>query len=257
MIPILAATLVLTSTRAALAGLAIGVAAMALASSSRRFVVAAVAGVVIALPLGFAAVQHSRGISVFDPAEGSTAYRLEVWREAFGIIQNHPFFGIGKGSEGKLKESLGLFNEGKLPPSHFHSTPVQIAVWWGLLALIFYGSLMTIFILTTWRLIKTLESDSRWQLRGIASGALGAIVAFNVSSLAHFNFGDGEVVMAFWLLTGLVFAVRRIAFEARSTEKAEQTSTPPTQDSSRRNQLQEQAAASESSVRAARSKQNY
>ena len=257
MIPVLVTTLLLTSTRAALAGLAIGFAAMALASSSRRVVLAALASVVIALPIGFAAVQHSRGISVFDPSEGSTAYRLEVWREAFAIIQSHPFFGIGKGSEGKLKESLGLFDEGKLPASHFHSTPVQIAVWWGLLALISYGSLMTIFMVTTWRLIKTVRSDSRWQLRGISCGGLGAIVAFNVSSLAHFNFGDGEVVMAFWLLTGLVFAVRRIAFEARSTEKAEQTSTPPTQDSSRRNQLQEQAAASESSVRAARSKQNY
>ena len=253
-IPVLAATLILTSTRAAFAGLAIGVAAMALASSSRRVAVAAIASVLIALPIGFAAVQHSRGISVFDPAEGSTAYRLEVWREAFAIIQNHPLFGIGKGSEGKLKESLGLFDEGKLPASHFHSTPVQIAVWWGLLALTFYGSLMTIFLVTTWRLIKMVRSDIRWQLRGIACGGLGAIVAFNVSSLAHFNFGDGEVVMAFWLLTGLVFAVRRIAFEAPSDQRPEKPSTPPRQDNSHKNQNRERAAASESTARAAKSK---
>jgi O-antigen ligase len=256
MIPILAVTLILTSTRAALAGLAIGVAVMALASSSRRVLVAAIASVVIVLPLALVAVEHSRGISVFDPEEGSTAYRLEVWREAFGIIKDNPLVGIGKGSEGKLKESLGLYDDGKLPPGHFHSTPVQIAVWWGLLGLVFYYSFMTMFVLKTWRLIKMVQSDSRWQLRGIAHGGLGAIVAFNVSSFAHFNFGDGEVVMAFWLLTGLAFAVRRIAFETRAPERPEQMSAPPSRDSSNRSRLRGQAAASESSVRAARAKPN-
>jgi O-antigen ligase len=255
-IPILAVTLILTSTRAALAGLAIGVAVMALASSSRRVVVTAMASVVIVLPLALVAVEHSRGISVFDPEEGSTAYRLEVWREAFGIIKDNPLVGIGKGSEGKLKESLGLYADGKLPPGHFHSTPVQIAVWWGLLGLVFYYSFMTIFVLKTWRLIKIVKSDRRWQLWGIALGGLGAIVAFNVSSFAHFNFGDGEVVMAFWLLTGLAFAVRRIAFETRAPERPEQMSAPPSPDSSNRSRLRGQAAASESSVRAARAKPN-
>jgi hypothetical protein len=255
-IPILAVTLILTSTRAALAGLSIAVAVMALASSRRRVVVAAVASIVIVLPLALVAVEHSRGISVFDPEEGSTAYRLEVWREAFGIIKDNPLVGIGKGSEGKLKESLGLYDEGRLPPGHFHSTPVQIAVWWGLLGLIFYYSFMTMFVVETWRLIKIVKSDRRWQLWGIALGGLGAIVAFNVSSFAHFNFGDGEVVMAFWLLTGLAFAVRRIALEAPVDAEPGQTSAPPSADSSNRSRFREPAAVSEPSVRAARAKPN-
>ncbi len=253
-IPLLSVTLILTSTRAALAGLAIGIATIAMASSSRRLVIAAIAIFVFALPLAMVAVQQSRGISVLDTDEGSTAYRLEVWREAFGIIQDNPVVGIGKGSEGKLKESLGLYNEGKLPASHFHSTPVQIAVWWGLLGLMFYCSFMTILFLSTWKLVKMVRSDESWKLRGIAYGALGAIAAFNVSSLAHFNFGDGEVVMMFWLVTGLVFAVRRIALESRDPGRLEQAAAPPSQDSSNKNLLQEQATASESSVQAARAK---
>ena len=255
-IPILAVTLVLTSTRAALAGLATGIAVMALASSSRSVVVAAFAIVVIVLPLALVAVEHSRGISVFDPQEGSTAYRLEVWREAFGIIKDNPLVGIGKGSEGKLKESLGLYDEGRLPPGHFHSTPVQIAVWWGLLGLILYYSFMTILLLKTWLLLKLSASDSRCQFRGIALGGLGAIVAFNVSSFAHFNFGDGEVVMAFWLLTGLAFAVRRMAFEARGDAKPGQMSAPPSADSSNRSRPRAPAGVSEPSARAAKAKPN-
>ena len=255
-IPILTVTLILTSTRAALAGLSLSVAIMALAASNRRVVVAAFASVVIVLPLALVAVERARGISVFDTEEGSTAYRLEVWREAFGIIKDNPLVGIGKGSEGKLKESLGLYDDGKLPPGHFHSTPVQIAVWWGLLGLIFYYTFMTIFVVNTWRLIKLVSHDNQWRLRGIALGGLGALVAFNVSSLAHFNFGDGEVVMAFWFLTGLAFAVRRIALETRAPETPEQMSAPPSRDSSSKSRPREQAAASESSVRAARAKPN-
>lgn len=254
-IPLLAVTLILTSTRAALAGLASGVAVMAIASSRRGVLFAAIATIVIVLPLAVVAVERSRGISVFDPEEGSTAYRLEVWREALGIIKDNPLMGIGKGSEGKLKESLGLYDNGRLPPGHFHSTPVQVAVWWGLLGLIFYYSFMAIFVLDTWQTIKIVSGDNQWQLRGIALGGLGAIVAFNVSSFAHFNFGDGEVIMAFWLLTGLAFAVRRIAIES-SVVAPGSIKEPPSRDSSNKSRHREQAAVSEPNVRAARAKLN-
>lgn len=255
-IPLLTATLVVTSTRAALAGLGVAVLVMALASSRRRVVGFAIASILIVFPLALLSVEHARGISVFDTEEGSTAYRLEVWREAFGIIKDNPLVGIGKGSEGKLKRSLGLYDQGRLPPGHFHSTPVQIAVWWGLAGLIFYCGFMTILVVEIWRLIRRVRSEEKWQLSGIALGGLGAVLAFNVSSLAHFNFGDGEVVMAFWLLTGLVFAIRRIASEAQDGERSERKGKLSTTEGSRRSQLQEQSAVSVSSVRVARAKQN-
>jgi O-antigen ligase/polysaccharide polymerase Wzy-like membrane protein len=257
-IPLLTVTLILTSTRAALAGFGVAVFVMALASSRRRVLGFAIASIMVVFPLALLAVEHARGISVFDPDEGSTAYRLEVWREAFGIIKDNPLVGIGKGSEAKLKRSLGLYDEGRLPPGHFHSTPVQVAVWWGLLGLIFYSGLMTIIVVETWRLIKRVKSEGRWQLSGVALGGLGAVLAFNVSSLAHFNFGDGEVVMVFWLLTGLVFAIRRMAYEPRdeTQDGARSAGELSSAESSRRSQLQGQAAVSGSSVRAARAKQN-
>jgi len=255
-IALLGLTLILTSTRAPLAGLAVSVAVMALASRSRRVVLASIAAIVIVLPLAVLAIERSRGISVLDPEEGSTAYRLEVWREALGMIKDNPLLGIGKGSEAKLKQSLGLYEGGKLPPGHFHSTPVQVAVWWGLLALIFYYSFMTIFAVKLWRLITKVKPHTRWQLRGIALSGLGTVTAFNVSSLVHFNFGDGEVVMAFWLLTGLAFAARRLSLEAPGRTTLESISASPSGGSSDKNQLRQQAEASASTVRAARAKQN-
>jgi hypothetical protein len=254
-IPLITAALIFTSTRAALIGLALSVAVMAIAHSGRRILIAAMIGVIILLPLGMFAVERSRGISLFDPDEGSTAYRLEVWREALRIIKDNPIVGIGKGSEAKLKERLGLYNDGRLPPGHFHSTPVQIAVWWGLVALIFYYSFMTVFLIETWRFVRS-SPVKDWQVQGIALGGLGALVAFNVSSFAHFNFGDGEVIMAFWLLTGLALAVRRIASESRDNSKSSQTQPSPSPDSLNRSLFQEPTTISEPTAQAAKAKQN-
>jgi hypothetical protein len=248
--------LVMTSTRAVIAGLAIAVFAMAVASSRRRAVMVATAGILILAPAALFVVERSRGISVLDPQEESTAWRLEVWREAFGIIKDHPAVGIGKGSEAKLKQQLGLYDEGKLPPGHFHSTPIQIATWWGLPALVFYFATMTILAVMMLRASRRLKAAGQWDLWGIQLGCLGALIAFNVSSLVHFNFGDGEVVMAFWMLTGLAFAVQRLALRQRGDSQSEHTSALPAPGSSHRSLPLAPATTSESSARAAKVKQS-
>jgi hypothetical protein len=253
---LLSAALVMTATRAALAGLGIAVLAMALASAHRRAILTAATAFLILASVAFLMVERTRGISVPDTQEQSTAWRLEVWREALGLIKDHPVVGIGKGSEGKLKTSLGLYDKGRLPQSHFHSTPIQIATWWGLPALIFYFAFMCILFVTILRSSRKLKSAGQLDLWGIQLGCLGALVAFNVSSLVHFNFGDGEVVMVFWLLMGIAFAVQRmVSLETADLQPAHMPALPA-EDSSRKSPLPEQAAASEAGVRAATAEHN-
>jgi O-antigen ligase len=245
----------MTSTRAAMSGLMLAVAIMAIASARRRAIIAAFVGIMVFIPLGAAALERTRGLSIFNPSDGSTAYRLEVWREALGLIKTHPLVGIGKGSEGAMKESFGLFGNGRLPPGHFHSTIIQIPAWWGLPALAFYFSFMTIFFVKTWQLCKKAQAQGRRDVWGLALGALGALVAFNVSSLVHFNFGDGEVVMTFWFLTGLVFAARRLIEKPAGDGTPEQVRAIGEEESSNKNLPRAQEAASESSARAAKARQ--
>ncbi|HET9532372.1 MAG TPA: O-antigen ligase family protein [Blastocatellia bacterium] len=253
---LIAGTLILTSTRAAITGLALAVAVMAIASARRRAVIAATVGILILIPIAILALEHSRGPSIFDPNEGSTTYRLEVWREALTLIKAHPLVGIGKGSEGELKDRLGLYDNGRLPPGHFHSTIIQVAAWWGLPALAFYCAFMTIFLLETWKLAKKARDEGQNEIWGLALGGIGAILAFNVSSLVHFNFGDGEVVMTFWFLTGLVFAIRRLRLQSPVQSKRERTQAPPLKKGLDRNQPPPQEAVSESSFRAAGARRN-
>jgi hypothetical protein len=249
-------TLLLTSTRAAIAGLAVSVIVMTFASARRSALAVALLAMFILVPVAIFTIERSRGPILFDPSEGSTAYRLEIWKEAFILIKDHPILGIGKGSEAKLKERLGLYDEGRLPPGHFHSTPIQIATWWGLPALGFYFALMAISIGEAWKLTREMNAKKRWDAWGLAAGALGALIAFNVSSLVHFNFGDGEVVMMFWLLTGLLFAVRRVVQEESHQTGAILAPTDTIELHSEKNQLQELEATSESSARAAGARRN-
>jgi O-Antigen ligase/PDZ domain len=256
MILLISVTLLFTSTRAAMIGLTVAVACMAYVSSRRRVLLVGIAVLVLAAPIAYVMVERSRGISFLDPEEGSFAWRLKVWPETLPIIKDHPLFGIGKGSEGKLRDQWGLYDNGRLPPGHFHSTPIQIAVWWGLAALILYYAMMAIFAVEMWRLAKRLRHDKRWEMWGVALGGLGGLVAFNISSLVHFNFGDGEVVMMFWLLTGMTFAVRRIALEQTAPLQTSHKRRPETVADSHRNPPPEPAASVEASVRAAKAKQS-
>jgi O-antigen ligase len=201
-------------------GLATATVVMSLATFRFRVTAFVFLVILISAPLASFTILRARGISFIDPNEGSTAYRLVVWREALNLIRQHPLVGIGKGSDGVLKERFGLFDSGKLPPGHFHSSPIQIALWWGLPALACYAAFMSIFLLEGWRLSRLAQANNDRKVWGIALGTTGALVAFNVSSLVHWNFGDGEVVMALWLMAGLAFAVRRITLETRPASKA-------------------------------------
>jgi O-antigen ligase len=254
---LLVGTLIMTSTRATLAGLAVSVGIIAVLSYRPGIVAVVLLSFLVLAPAALYSITRVRGPILFDLQEGSTAYRAELWRESFRLIRDHPLVGIGKGSEGRpeLKQRYGLFDGGKLPPGHFHSTPIQIATWWGLPALMFYCSmmavLMTHFIALSVRLKRERLSDE-W---GIALGGIGALAAFNVSSIFHFNFGDGEVVMMFWLIAGLVCALGRLTTAADTGFAAIGRPRTSSEDSSDRNQRPEQEGASESRAQAAKARQ--
>lgn len=216
----LVAALIMTATRASMVGLATAVVVMSLASFRFRFTVLVCSMIIVVAPIALFIVERSRGISFIDPNEGSTSYRLVVWREALNLVRQHPVVGIGKGSDGVLRERFGLFDNGKLPPGHFHSTPLQIATWWGLPALGCYVAFMTIFLIEGWKLIRRARASNDRQVWGIALGTVGALIAFNVSSLVHWNFGDGEVAMVLWFLSGILVAVRRVFLQARQVREA-------------------------------------
>jgi uncharacterized membrane protein (UPF0136 family) len=56
-------------------------------------------------------------------------------------------------------------------------------------------------------------SEQDWIERGILLGALGGLAGFFTSGLVHYNWGDSEVVMVFFMIAGLSFAIARYVSE--------------------------------------------
>ena len=214
----IALALVLTVTRGPQLAFLISAFTIVLLNGNRKIILALTA---LALPLvvgGLIYVQQNRQAELGE----SNNYRQVVWREGFDLwTQNtrHFTLGVGMDSMERYRKEWRLYDNGRLPPSHFHSTPLQLVVERGLPALLLWLWILWAYGRTLWRGIKIPDSgfqisdaetgNSELQVanrkfdKGVLLGCFGSMVGFFVSGIVHYNLGDAEVAMVFFLLMGL------------------------------------------------------
>lgn len=206
--------LFLTVTRASWAGFALSAAIIVLIGASKRTVLICAA---LAIPLaigGLFYLQQKRNVAFIDAKDGSTTWRTTVWREAVDVLTSSPrhlAVGVGMDSIKTHWRDWNMFAGGTLPMGHMHSTPLQIAFERGIPALIAWIAWMHFYLRMLWRGVR--RNDLAWPERGILLGCFGGTIGFIAGGLVHNNWGDSEVVMIFYLLTGLSLAVNRILSE--------------------------------------------
>ena len=98
-----------------------------------------------------------------------------------------------------------MFDDGKLPIGHMHSNLLQLAFERGVPTLLVWLAWMVLYWRELWQALK--REDLDWPERGTLLGALGGTTGFFTSGLVHYNWGDSEVVMVFYLIMGLSLAV--------------------------------------------------
>ncbi|HJR08952.1 MAG TPA: O-antigen ligase family protein [Pyrinomonadaceae bacterium] len=206
--------LLLTVTRASWLSFLLSTVVMALVGAGSRRAVAAVAlAALLVVPLGLYVLQQKRGVGFFDRKDGSISWRATVYREGFDLFVRKPrhiAVGVGMDSIKRHWREWGLFDGGRLPVGHMHSTPLQFALERGLPALLVWLAVVFIYARMLWRLWRA-PALKDWRERGLVLGALGGLVGFFASGLVHYNFGDSEVVMVFYLIMGLTLALERFA----------------------------------------------
>ncbi|MCA1618922.1 MAG: O-antigen ligase family protein [Acidobacteria bacterium] len=207
------AALLLTVTRASWAGLLVSAFVVALVGASRRTLLVT-AGLALPLVLaGLFVLQQKRQVGFIDTKEGSTSWRLLVWREGAEVLLGNPrhlLVGTGMDSLKRRWREWGMFDQGRQPWGHLHSTPLQIAFERGLPALLVWAAWLFVYGRMLWRLARGRLEDDR-VARGLALGALGGLVGFVAAGLVHYNFGDSEVVQVFYLIMGLSLAAERFS----------------------------------------------
>jgi O-antigen ligase len=196
--------LLLTVTRASQLAFLISCGAIVLFGLGRKWLVAATA---IALPIalvGLLFLQQSRQVGFFDQTDTSTTWRQTIWREGFELwiaSPRHFLLGVGMDSIKRYAPDWHLFDDGRLPMGHFHSTPLNLVVERGLPALLLWISVLAIYARSLWRNLKSKIENPK--SRGILLGCLGGTIGFFISGFVHYNLGDQEVAMMFFLLMGL------------------------------------------------------
>jgi hypothetical protein len=215
----LSGALLLTVTRASWLAFLISAFVIVLVGTSRRIAIITAA---CALPLvlaGLFVLQRERNVSFYDQQDQSITWRKTVWREGLNLLTSKPrhlLVGVGMDSiKGHWRE-WGLFDQGRIPVGHMHSTPLQLAVERGIPALVVWIILIVVYAWMLWRLLRSWTANE-WIERGILLGALGGLVGFIASGMVHYNFGDSEVVMIFYFILGLSLALER---EAKKTNDA-------------------------------------
>jgi O-antigen ligase len=203
--------LLLSVTRASWLSLLVSATLITALSVSRRMLI--VLGL-CALPVilaGLFVLQQKRNVGFFDQKDDSIAWRQRTWHDGFHLLISNPrhlLVGVGMDSIKAHWREWGLFDNGRMPMGHMHSDYLQIALERGVPALIVWLILLGTYARTLWRARRRVPGED-WIEKGIVLGALGGLVGFMCSGVVHYNWGDSEVVMIFYLIMGLSLVVER------------------------------------------------
>lgn len=200
--------LLLTVTRASQAAFLISSTVIVLLSGNRKLILLAAALAIPILIGGAYMLQKSRNVGYVDASDNSTTWRMAVYREGLDLWTKSPrnfIFGVGMDSIQRYSDEWHLFDNGRLPKGHFHSTPLQLAVERGLPALLLWLAIIGVLFHSLYRgihesKIQNLKSE---MVFGLLLGCLGVLVGFFSSGLVHYNLGDGEVAIVFFMVMGI------------------------------------------------------
>lgn len=200
--------LVLTASRAVIASCILALLVTAICAGRRAVMIALVSALLLGA-LGVYVVTSSRQQIMANFSDDSTSRRIGYMQAGLRIIPKHPLLGVGMDSHKLHWQEWGFPGD---YVTHTHSTPIQIAMDRGLLALFCYGWLIVALLLAAVRSFKQ-KSQPETQAGlfevSLPLGVFGAVAAFSLSSLTNYNFGDSETLTMLLFVVGLFFAANR------------------------------------------------
>jgi len=199
--PALIASLVITLTRTAMVGVAVGLGTLLLIRDFRLLAVLPVAG---ALVLGLAPVSvTARVYSIIDMNDPTVRDRAAMLQAGAAIVADYPLTGVGPNQVERVYPRYRVPDAVNATNPHLHNVPMQIAAERGLPALAAWA----------WFAVAAVSGLIRLRRRGrygslVATG-LGALAAALAAGLFEYNFGDSEFLMLLLVLITLPFAANR------------------------------------------------
>lgn len=148
-------------------------------------------------------VKRSRLLSSVDLYIPSNFSRFALWRAGWLIFKDHPLVGVGDIDLADLYKQYKR-NFDKEIQGHLHNNYIHLLVTLGI-----FGFIAVMFLLLN---IFIVHIKNYSVLKGepfaasYALGAAGSFVAFLVSGLTEWNFGDHEIITMIWFMLALSIA---------------------------------------------------
>ncbi len=218
-------TLVLTQSRGAILGTAIGLLALAIWKERRLawvtaiILIGAMGLIVVGQVVDPATFSGGHALVEFllrlDARDGTLASRMEVWQRGLMMVQDFPVTGIGIGTYNPIAHSLYPFfiaAPDELVP-HAHNNLLEVAIDLGIPGLMAYSALLTGLVLCVVRAYHAIGNE----------GARALIAGLGFGMLAHQIFGltDAFILgskpgLLMWIFMALAVAcyVRRNEFNS-------------------------------------------
>lgn len=190
-----AVALVVTLTRSAWIGAAVG-AGLLLVLRDRRLL--ALAPVAIALFMALAPPQVvNRVYSTFDLDDPTNRDRLAMITVGAGMVRDHPLTGVGPGLVEAAYDEYRPENAVNASNPHLHNVPLQIAAERGLPALALW---VWFLAAVTADLLRRLRDPAS---HALAAAGLASLAAMLAAGMFEYNFGDSEFLMLLLVLVTL------------------------------------------------------
>lgn len=141
--------------------------------------------------------------------EGSSAARIDIWRGAIRMIQDHPWWGVGYEA---FSAFIGAYTEGKIGHMDAHNSYLLIASEMGVPTLcVFLLFLFMLWHYTHW-LYRHAQDPA---LKALSLGFLGGLAGLWVVNMFGSRMDHAEVSGYFWILSGLV--MRAVVMERQES----------------------------------------
>jgi putative inorganic carbon (HCO3(-)) transporter len=206
---LMAAVAVLTQSRSAYLGVALGL--IVLGALRIRWValllpLLALLGLALLWSLGAESLLD--GLLMLDTT-GTAAGRFEVWQRALYMLQDFPYTGIGLNTFPYVGDAMYpyflLGPDAKVP--HAHNNLLQVGVDLGIPGAVAYLALLTTFFLCA---IQSYRSSASHSARLLSAGLLSGMLAHQVYGLSDAITLGAKPAFILWIMLGLVAALYRL-----------------------------------------------
>ncbi|MGQ9684327.1 MAG: O-antigen ligase family protein [Anaerolineae bacterium] len=154
-------------------------------------------------------------VGVLGAIVGSMGWdsRVEIWSQAWCMIKDMPFTGIGPGAFDNVQPRLYPFSAPWGQVHHAHNLYLQVALDVGLVGLVAYLALLLGAFGAALGAYRRYRAQERGLLAAATLGVFGSLVVMSLHGLVDAAAWSNKAGLLSWFVIGLAYALHRYAME--------------------------------------------